>query len=200
MPAGHAATVPRGAPASATRSIGRGKLELMLERFIATITDPTVPPTSDPATSSPATASKGLASGLSDVIGTVVDNLGNNGYQTGMALVVATAAVIAMLNLDVHKAVLAPVSVGAFWAGWLGWNTFTAQDNPLFPGDVSATKLWDVALAGDTGFLLVVIVACVAAIFLWKKSTALASRLWLLLGAVLGASFVYNLFEAVRDA
>ena len=73
-------------------------------------------------------------------------------------------------------------------------------DNPLFPGDVSATKLWDVALAGDRGFLIVVIVACVAAIFLWKKSTALASRLWLIFGAVLGASFVYNLFEAVRDA
>ena len=33
---------------------------------------------------------------------------------------------------------------GAFWFGWLGWNTFTGQDNQLFPGDVSATKLWDV--------------------------------------------------------
>ena len=70
----------------------------------------------------------------------------------------------------------------------------------LFPGDVSATKLWDVALAGDSGFLIVVSVACVAAFFLWRKGTALASRLWLLLGAVLGASFVYNLVEAVRVA
>lgn len=172
----------------------------MLERLIATITDPTVPPAPDPGSESPAAASKGLASGLADVIGSVADNLGNNGYQTGIALVVATAAIIAMLNLAVHKAVLVPVGVGAFWAGWLGWNTISAQNNPLFPGDVSATKLWDVALAGDTGFLLVVIVACVAAVFLWKKSTALASRLWLLLGAVLGASFVYNLVEAVRDA
>jgi hypothetical protein len=103
-----------------------------------------------------------------------------------------------MLNIEVHWAIMVPVAVGAFWAGWLGWNTLSAQDNPLFPGDVSATKLWDVAFTGDTGFLLVVIVACVAAVFLWKKSTALASRLWLLLGAVLGASFVYNLVEAVR--
>ncbi len=140
----------------------------------------------------------GVVSSFADVVSAVIDNLGNNGYQTGVALVVATAAVIAMLNIEVHRAVLAPVAVGAFWAGWLGWNTLTAQDNPLFPGDVSATKLWDVAFAGDTGFLLVVIVACVAAVFLWRKSAGLSSRLLLLLGAVLGASFVYNLLESVR--
>jgi hypothetical protein len=175
------------------------KLESMLVRLLASVTDPTVPSTTDPAVA-PAGEGAGIASSIADVIGGVIDNLGNNGYQTGVALVVATAAVVAMLNLDVHKAVLAPVGIGAFWAGWLGWNTFTAQDNPLFPGDVSATKLWDVALAGDTGFLIVVIVACVAAIFLWRKGTALASRVWLLVGAVLGASFLYNLLEAFRDA
>ena len=140
----------------------------------------------------------GFVSSFADVVSAVIDNLGNNGYQTGVALVVATAAVIAMLNIDVHRAVLAPVAVGAFWAGWLGWNTLTAQNNPLFPGDVSATKLWDVAFAGDTGFLLVAVVACVAAVFLWRKSAGLSSRLLLLLGAVLGASFVYNLVESVR--
>lgn len=171
--------------------------------LVATVTDPTVPPTAPPSTdpiTSSAAAGKGLAAGTIDVLESIVDNLGNNGYQTGVALVAATAAVIAMLNLAVHKAIIVPVAVGAFWAGWLGWNTLTAQDNPLFPGDVSATKLWDVALAGDSGFLIVVSVACVAAFFLWRKGTALASRLWLLLGAVLGASFVYNLVEAVRVA
>ncbi len=140
----------------------------------------------------------GFVSSFADVVSAVIDNLGNNGYQTGVALVVATAAVIAMLNIDVHRAILVPVTIGAFWAGWLGWNTLTAQDNPLFPGDVSATKLWDVAFAGDTGFLLVVAVACVAAVFLWRKSAGLGSRLLLLVGAVLGASFVYNLVESVR--
>lgn len=171
--------------------------------LLTTVTDPTVPPAAPPSTdpiTSSAAAGKGLAAGTIDVLQSVVDNLGNNGYQTGVALVAATAAVIAMLNLAVHKAVVVPVAVGAFWAGWLGWNTLTAQDNPLFPGDVSATKLWDVALAGDSGFLIVVSVACVAAFFLWRKGTALASRLWLLFGAVLGASFVYNLVEAVRVA
>ena len=176
----------------------------MLALLFAAITDPTVPPVTDPVTDplapSPAVAGKGVASSFADVLGSVFSNLGNNGYQTGVALVVATAAVVAMLNLAVHKAVIIPVAVGAFWAGWLGWNTLTAQNNPLFPGDVSATKLWDVALAGDTGFLLVVIVACVAAVFLWKKSTALGSRIMLLIGAVLGASFLYNLVEAVRFA
>ena len=64
----------------------------------------------------------GFVSSFADVVSAVIDNLGNNGYQTGVALVVATAAVIAMLNIDVHRAVLAPVAIGAFWAGWLGWN------------------------------------------------------------------------------
>jgi hypothetical protein len=176
---------------------------LPIASFLTTVTDPTVPPTAPPSTdpiTSSAAAGKGLAAGTIDVLESIVDNLGNNGYQTGVALVAATAAVIGMLNLAVHKAIIVPVAVGAFWAGWLGWNTLTAQDNPLFPGDVSATKLWDVALAGDNGFLIVVSVACVAAFFLWRKGTALASRLWLLLGAVLGASFLYNLVEAVRIA
>jgi hypothetical protein len=93
-----------------------------------------------------------------------------------------------------------PVAIGAFWAGWLGWNTLTGDDNPLFPGDLSTTKLWDVAFAGANGFLIVTIVACVAAFFLWRKGVTLASRLWLLLGAVLGASFLWNLVEAVRVA
>ncbi len=140
----------------------------------------------------------GYVSSFADVVSSVIDNLGDNGYQTGVALVFATVAVIAMLNIGVHRVVIAPVTVGAFWAGWLLWNTVTLQDNPLFPGDVSARKLWDVAFAGDTGFLLVAIVACVAAIFLWRNSASLASRAFLLLGAVLGASFVYNLIESVR--
>lgn len=175
-------------------------MQVMLALVLGLITDPSVPPTTDAVVSSSASAGKGFASSIADLVTSVVDNLGNNGYQTGMALVVATAAIIAMLNVDVHKAVLAPVGIGAFWAGWLGWNTFTAQDNPLFPGDVSATKLWDVAFTSDTGFLLVVVVACAAAIFLWRKGTALASRIMLLVGAILGASFVYNLVEAFRVA
>jgi hypothetical protein len=181
----------------------------MLERFIAAVTDPTVPPTTPatvPATVPPTTEpvvdppAEGVGSTLADVFGAVIDNLGNDGYHTGVALVVATAAVVLMLNLKVHMAVLVPVAIGAFWAGWLGWNTFTGQDNPLFPGDVSATKLWDVGFANDTGFLLVVAVACAAAVFLWRTGINVAGRLWLLLGAVLGASFVYNLVEALRDS
>jgi hypothetical protein len=174
------------------------RISLLWVMVVATV-PPTTPPVTQPGIGGEQPDDgAGFVSSFADVIGAVIDNLGNNGYQTGIALVVATAAVIAMLNIEVHRAVIVPVSIGAFWAGWLGWNTLSAQDNPLFPGDVSATKLWDVAFAGDTGFLLVVIVACVAAVFLWKKNTALASRLWLLLGAVLGASFVYNLVEAVR--
>jgi hypothetical protein len=176
----------------------------MLAMFLAAVTDPTVPTTSPLGApddvASPAAQGKGFAAGIWDVIAGTIDNLGQNGYQTGLAVIVTTVAIVAMLNLSLPKWILAPVGIGAFWAGWLGWNTLTAQDNPLFPGDVSATKLWDVALAGDRGFLIVVIVACVAAVFLWKQSTALAGRLMLMLGAVLGASFLYNLFEAVRVA
>lgn len=180
----------------------RDKLVSMFVRVLDAIAS-APPTTTEPVatTVAPApVAEDGFASSVADVFSAVWDNLGHNGYQTGVALVVATIAVVAMMNIKVHYAVIVPVSIGAFWAGWLGWNTITAQNNPLFPGDVSATKLWDVAFAGDTGFLLVASVACVAAVFLWRKSAALASRLWLLLGAVLGASFVYNLVEAVRVA
>jgi hypothetical protein len=164
--------------------------------FVASVTDPTVPPESSDFV--PGTANNGFGSAVADVIQSVVENLGNNAYQTGLALVVATAAIVAMINVGVHRLVLIPVGIGAFWAGWLGWNTFTGQDNPLFPGDVSATKLWDVALTSDTGFLMVVGVACAAAILLWRKGTATSSKLVLIAGAVLGASFLYNLVEAVR--
>ncbi len=149
-----------------------------------------VPPLAAPAVRQPST--------VSDVIETMIENLGDNGYQTGVALVVATVAVVAMLNLKVHRFVLVPVAVGAFWAGWLGWNTFTGQDHSLFPGDVQATKLWDVAFASDNGFLLVVGVACIAAVFLWRSGADLVSRAVLIAGAVLGASFLYNLVEAFR--
>ena len=170
----------------------------MFERLVLTIAS--APPTTEPVDGAVAPTETGFASSVADVVSAVADNLGNNGYQTGVALLVATVAVVAMLNIKVNPWVLVPVAIGAFWAGWLAWNTVTAQDNPLFPGDVSATKLWDVAFAGDNGFLLVAGVTCVAAIFLWRSSLALAGRLWLLLGAILGASFVYNLVEAVRFA
>jgi len=166
------------------------------------VTDPSVPPSTDapPAGAESAADGNGFVSSVGEVIRTMIDNLGNNGYQTGVALVVATIAVVAMLNIKAHKAVLVPVGIGAFWAGWLGWNTVTGDQNPLFPGDVSATKIWDVAFAGETGFLLAVIVACVAAVFLWRRGTALTGRVVMIVGAVLGASFVYNLVEAIRFA
>jgi hypothetical protein len=187
-------------------------MSVVFSALASTVTEPTVPPTAPPTVPpatqpsvpvddpSTAAAGKGFAAGMWDVLSGTIENLGDNGYQTGVAVVVTTIAVIAMLNLAVPKWVLAPVGVGAFWAGWLAWNTLSAQDNELFPGNVSATKLWDVALAGDRGFLIVVVVACVAAVFVWKQSTALAGRLMLMLGAVLGASFLYNMFEAVRAA
>lgn len=169
----------------------------MFERLSLTITS-APPPTTQPADD--AAVEGGFASSVADVVSAVFDNLGSNGYQTGVSLLVATVAVVAMLNLKVNTWIIVPVTIGAFWAGWLGWNTLTAQDNPLFPGDVSSTKLWDVAFTGDNGFLLVAGVASVAAIFLWKSGLALAGRLWLLLGAILGASFLYNMVEAVRLA
>jgi len=184
-----------GSAASATAPRGRDKLVEMFERLVITIAS-APPSTTEPA----APIETGFASSVLDVVRSVVENLGNNGYQTGVSLLVATVAVVAMLNLKVNIWIIVPVAVGAFWAGWLGYNTVTAQDNPLFPGDVSSTKLWDVAFAGDNGFLLVAGVACVAAIFLWKSGLALAGRLCLLVGAVLGASFIYNLVEAVRLA
>ncbi len=137
---------------------------------------------------------------LTDVISEIWDNLGSNGYQTGVAFAVATVALVVMLNARVKPYVVIPVTIGAFWAGWLGWNTFTGQDNPLFPGEVSPTKLWDAAFNNGTGFLIAVIVVCVSWVLFWRKGVPMASRIWLIVGSLLGASFVYSLIESVRDS
>jgi hypothetical protein len=171
----------------------------MLLGLVATVTETTVPGGAG-TDFVPGSTNDGLGSSVADVIRTVVENLGNNVYQTGFALILATFALVAMINVGVHRLILVPVGIGAFWAGWLGYNTITGENNPLFPGDVSATKLWDVAFTSESGFLLVVVVACLAALLLWRKGTALTSKLVLLAGAVLGASFLYNLVEAVRYA
>lgn len=132
----------------------------------------------------------------SDVISSVFDALGNNGYQTGISLIVATIAVVAMGNIGTHIVVKIVVGIGAFWAGWLGYNTLTGENHQLLPSDVGATKLWDIALTSPANFLLVVGVGCVAAIFLWRSALKPINRLVLMLGAVLGASLIYNLYEA----
>ncbi len=166
---------------------------MMRASLYATVPDTTVPP-AEPGPF----GDDGLASRIADVVSDVVDNLGTNGYQTGVALVVATVAVVALINAGVRALILVPTAIGAFWVGWLGWNTLTGDDNPLFPGDIEATKLWDVAVADDNGFLIVAGVACVAAVFLWRKGLSLGARIGLLAGAVLGASFLYNLYDAIR--
>ena len=165
---------------------------------VPTTVPTTVPPVTTPSTVPFDSDNDSAASTLSDVISHVVDALGNNAYQTGVSLIVATVAIVAMVNLKINKFVRIPVTIGAFWFGWLGWNTFTGQDNQLFPGDVSATKLWDVGTDDGRGFLIVVIVGCIAAIFLWRKGASLSSRIVMLFGFVLGASFVYNLVDAVN--
>jgi len=125
--------------------------------------------------------------------------IGNDGYQTGTALIVATFALVIMVNLKTNKFIAGGVSIGAFWAGWLGWNTVTNNDNQLFPGDVQATRLWDLAFASDMGFLFVAVVGCVLAFFLWRKGTSLLNRIILLVGGMVGASLIYNIFESIRS-
>ncbi len=156
------------------------------------------PPTTEPGDQSSQIVDGSPGRSLSDITVEVWNNLGNNGYQTGVAFVAATVALVAMINAKVKTYIVVPVTVGAFWAGWLGWNTFTGQDNPLFPGEVSATKLWDVAFSNGNGFLVAVIVLCIVTVQFWRKGTPVFSRIWLGVGAVLGASFIYSLIESVR--
>ncbi len=70
----------------------------MLSVLFASVTDTTVPA----GDYVPGSTNNGFGSTVADVISTVVDNLGNNVYQTGLALVIATAAIVAMLNVGVH--------------------------------------------------------------------------------------------------
>ncbi len=143
------------------------------------------------------TAVESTVDEASNVISGFIEAIGNNGYQTGTALIVATLALIAMVNAGTNKLVAAGVAIGAFWAGWLGWNTVTGNDNQLFPGEVQATQLWDVAFTSDQGFLFVVVVGCLLAFFLWRKGLGLFTRIGLFLGGVLGASLLYNIYESV---
>ena len=133
-------------------------------------------------------------------IGEVWDNLTNNGYQTATALIVATVAIVALVNIRAKLYISIPVAVGAFWAGWLGWNTFTRQSNPLFPGDVQALELWDIVFQSDMSFLAVVVVVCAAAVLVWRKSVGGVGKIAIAVGVVLGASFVYNIYQSVRSS
>ena len=125
--------------------------------------------------------------------------IGNNGYQTGTALITATVALVIMVNLKTNQFIAGGVSIGAFWVGWLGWNTITDNDNQLFPGDVQATRLWDVAFTSDMGFLFVAVVGCILAFFLWRKGASVLSRVLLFVGGVVGASLIYNIIESIRS-
>ena len=136
---------------------------------------------------------------LSNLVSTMWDNLGNNGYQTGTALIFATVAIVALINIKAKAYVMIPVAIGAFWAGWLAFNTFTRQSNPLFPGDVQALELWDIAFQNDKAFLAVVIVACAAAALVWRKSVSALGKVAIVVGVILGASFVYNVVQSVRS-
>ena len=126
------------------------------------------------------------------------DNLGNNGYQTGTALIIATIAIVALINIKASRYVMVPVAIGAFWAGWLGWNTVTGNSNPLFPGDTPALGLWDIAFQNDMSFLVVVIVACAAAVLSWRKTVGGVGKIAIIVGVALGASFFYNIVQSVN--
>lgn len=180
----------------------------MLGHLLAT-TVPTVPV--DPTTvatvpstvpSTIPTTVPAVPSGPSPLNGSTIhavwDHLGNNGYQTGTALIVATIAIVALINIKASLYVLAPVAIGAFWAGWLGWNTVTGNSNPLFTGDPPALGLWDIAFQSDMSFLAVVIVACVAAVLVWRKTVGGLGKIAIIVGVALGASFIYNIVLSIR--
>lgn len=135
---------------------------------------------------------------LSEIISGTWDNLGNNGYQTGISLLVATLVVVALRNASVSTLVLVPVAIGAFWGGWLGWNTFTGEDNPLFPGDLETLNLIDVATESATAFLVVAISLTVVLAVAWKPKVGLLTKIAVLLSAFLAANFVYNLLIALE--
>lgn len=170
----------------------------MSARIVAALADGVLASAPDDTDSDVADLSS--RSAVWDVITGVFDALGDNGYQTGSALIVSTFVIVALVNLRTNKFVIGAAAIGAFWAGWLAWNTVTNNDNQLFPGEIQATKLWDVAFTSDIGFLFVVLVACLLAAVLWRKGIGLGSRVIVLIGGVLGASLIYNLYESLRAA
>ena len=175
----------------------------MLGQLLAT-TVPTVPvvPTTVPTVSTVPTTVPTVPSAPIPLNGTTIhavwDHLGKNGYQTGIALIIATIAIVALINIKASLYVLVPVAVGAFWAGWLGWNTLTGSSNPLFTGDPPALGLWDIAFQSDMSFLAAVIVACAAAVLVWRRTVGGLGKIAIIVGVALGASLVYNIVQSVR--
>ena len=47
-------------------------------------------------------------------------------------------------------------------------------------------------------FLVVAIVACAAAVLVWKKGMGAMGKIAVIVGVALGASFVYNIVQSVR--
>jgi hypothetical protein len=144
-----------------------------------------------------ATPVGGSTSTVADVLSETWDNLGVNGYQTGTALLVATLVVVALRNAEVSTLVLIPVGIGAFWAGWLGWNSFTGEDNPLFPSDLETLDLVDVATESSNAFLVVAITLTVVLAVVWKPKIGLITKIAVLISAFLAANFFYNLLVAL---
>ena len=54
------------------------------------------------------------------------------------------------------------------------------------------------AFSSGTGFLVFAIVAGLSLIWLWRAGIGLGTRVLLVGGFILGASFVYNLWEALQ--
>ncbi len=174
-------------------------------RWVPNLASATIPPSPTPTTA-PGASGAGtpvLPDGPTTVtfgefFSSVIDTLVSHGYQTGVAAIVTAIAVVAMVNSGTHRLVTVITGVGAFWAGWLGWNSITGDRTPLFPGEISTINLWDVAIGSPVGFMIVAVAASITAVFLWRSRVNLPSRILLIVSATLGASFVYNVFEAFR--
>ncbi len=151
----------------------------------------------EPDPVNPVDVGSSLMSRIGSMISSTFGHIADHGYHTSVALLVTTIALVVAINQKVRPFVMVPIALGSFWVGWLGWNTITRQDAPLFTSRIKVTRLWDIAAASETGFLVVVIVACVAALLLWRTSISLFSRIAMLVFSILGASFLYNMIEAI---
>lgn len=132
-----------------------------------------------------------------DIIQGIWDLLLADGYRTGAAFLLASVSLVLMINLGTWVPARPVITLGAFSIAWLGYNTFTGQDTPLYGNDA---RLWDVATQDSTGFLIISLVVGSAAIFVWRFQLGIASRLLLMAGALFGTSAVWGILTEGYEA
>jgi hypothetical protein len=128
---------------------------------------------------------------ISKFISDTVENLADGGYQLVWALIGMVIVFGIASSAKIKPWFSIPAAIGGFWAGWLAYGTFRRKGEPLFPGDIQASKLWELIFQDATAAIFVVMAG--ALVYYAGKSMKPVPRAILIIAAIFFASLVYNI-------